>query len=56
MRKSLVLHHDSLEILQKLDNEQAGKLFKAIANFSEKGEIDCDFQTELLLFPFQKQF
>ena len=56
MRKSFVLHVDSLEILKKLDNEQAGKLFKAINSYAKNKTIDCDFQTELLLFPFQKQF
>lgn len=56
MRKSFILHKDSLGILEKLDNDQAGKLFKAIAKYNDSGEIACDFQTELLLFPFQKQF
>lgn len=56
MRKSFILHKDSLGILSKLDDIQAGKLFKAIAEYCESGEINCDFQTELLLFPFQKQF
>ena len=55
-KKSFILHHDSLGILEKLNDEQAGKLFKAISLYCSKGEIDCDMQTELLLFPFQSQF
>lgn len=50
------MHHDSLGILEKLNDDQAGKLFKAISLYGAKGEIDCDMQTELLLFPFQSQF
>ena len=55
-KKSFILHHDSLGILKKLDDEQAGKLFKAITNYSCNGEIPSELQTELLLFPFQSQF
>jgi hypothetical protein len=29
-RKSFIIHKDSLDILDKLSDEQAGKLFKAI--------------------------
>jgi len=55
-KKSLILHHDTLGILEKLNDKQAGKLFKAIAKYSCNGETPSDLQTELLLFPFQSQF
>lgn len=55
-KKSFILHHDSLGIIGKLDDDQAGKLFRAIWQYNISGEIDCDMQTELLLFPFQSQF
>ncbi len=55
-KKSFILHNDTLGILNKIDDEQAGKLFKAILLYNISGEISCDNQTELLLFPFQSQF
>ena len=55
-KKSFILHKDSLGILKKLTDEQAGKLFKAIRDYQLNGEIYCDQQTELILFPFQSQF
>ena len=54
-KKSFILHHDSLGILNKLDDAQAGKLFKAIYLYNIVGDIDCDNQTELLLYPVQSQ-
>jgi len=54
-KKSFILHHDSLGILDKIDDEQAGKLFKAIRTYSATGQLDCDLITELLIHPFQMQ-
>ena len=36
MRKSFILHSDSLLILDELSNEQAGILFKAIKDYQNK--------------------
>jgi len=33
MKKSFILHHDTLNVLDELTDEQAGKLFKAIFNY-----------------------
>ena len=33
MKKSFVIYHDSLSILEKLTDEQAGQLFKRIAKY-----------------------
>ena len=41
-RKSFIIHKDSIEILDKLTDEQAGKLFKAI-KFYQKKSIQCKF-------------
>lgn len=54
--KSFVLHIDSLEILEQLTDDQAGKLFKAIARIQNDLEPDCDQMTKILLFPFMQQF
>jgi len=56
MKKSFLLHHDSLGILEKLSDEQAGKLFKAIHQYAISGVITCDEITELVFHPFQMQF
>ncbi len=56
-KKSFILHYDSLEILEKLSDEQAGKLFKAMATFNIKGELPkLDFALELAFAPFKNQF
>lgn len=55
--KSFILHLDSLVILEKLSDEQAGKIFKSIYNYQKKGEIEkLDFALDLALTPFVNQF
>ena len=54
-KESFIIHHDSVGILEKLTDEQAGKLFKAICSYSITGEIDCDSMTDLLVHPFVNQ-
>jgi len=56
-RKSFILHKDSLEILDKLSDEQAGKLFKAIKFYQKNQEIPTlDFTLDLVFTPFLNQF
>jgi hypothetical protein len=55
-RKSFLLHHDSLAVLDKLTDEQAGKLFKAIAAIQNGKELELDLITEVALSPFIAQF
>ena len=38
-KKSLVLYHDIRAPLEMLDDEERGKLFSAILNYSEYGEL-----------------
>ena len=54
-KKSFVLHLDSLSILDKLDEEQSGKLIKAIYAYAKSKETPCDTITNLLFHPFQMQ-
>ncbi len=55
--KSFILHLDSLVILEKLSDEQAGKLFKAIYSYQKTNEIlQLDFALDLALTPFLNQF
>ncbi len=56
-RNSFILHLDSLEVLEKLTDEQAGKIFKAIRIYQKTGEIVAlDFALEIALLPFLNQF
>ena len=43
MRKSFILHNDSLNVLDILTDEQAGKLFKAIKNYQNGVKQELDF-------------
>jgi hypothetical protein len=55
--KSFIIHIDSLEILKSLNNEQAGKLFKAIKQYQEDQTIiEEDQLIKIALIPFVSQF
>ena len=55
-RKSFILHFDSLEILDELTDEQAGKLFKAIKANRNGEELEVDQLVKIALSPFKSQF
>lgn len=56
-RKSYITHLDSLDILDKLSDEQAGKLFKAIKFYQKtKKTPDLDLMLDLVFTPFLNQF
>lgn len=56
-RKSFIIHKDSLDILDKLSDEQAGKLFKIIKSYQKTKQIsDLDFTLDLVFTPFLNQF
>jgi hypothetical protein len=55
--KSFILHKDSLSILDQLDDVQAGRLFKAIHQYHQAGEVGkVDQLTKIALNPFLNQF
>ena len=56
MKKSFILHNDSLDILDEISIEQAGKLFIAIRNFNICKEQELDNETKLLFLHFKNQF
>jgi hypothetical protein len=56
MKKSFVLHKDSLFILDELSDEQAGKLFKAIKAFHEGKNYPLEFALHLAFLSFKNQF
>ena len=56
-KKGFILHKDSLSILNKMSNEQAGILFKAIYQYQSTGKTpDLEFGLEMAITPFINQF
>lgn len=54
---SFILHRDTLSILNEMNNEQAGVLFKSIFHYQTTGELpDLDFGMKMALSPFIAQF
>jgi hypothetical protein len=57
MKGSFLLHIDSLCILDKMTDEQAGVLLKAIYHYQLHGELPVlDFAIEMAVIPFINQF
>ena len=57
MRTSFLLHIDSLSILDKMSNEQAGILLKAMYFHQKNGTLpELDFAIEMAITPFINQF
>lgn len=55
-KKSFVLHIDSLDILDDLEDEQVANLFRAIKAFQNDEEPELDAMTKLVFLPFKNQF
>jgi len=56
MRKSFILHLDSLCILDDLTDEQRGQLFNAIYKFNAGEEIALTGMLKIAFSPFKNQF
>ncbi len=56
MRTSFLLHMDSLAILDKLNNEQAGQLLKAMHNYHLGKVVHLPFELDLAFHSFEQQF
>jgi len=56
MKKSFILHLDSLEILNELTDEQAGKLLKACYEYNIGIDPKLDTLTKMIFIPFRNQF
>ena len=55
-RKSFIVHHDSLNVLDDLTDDQAGLLFKAIKAYHLGNDIKLDSLTNIAMSPFRNQF
>ena len=55
-KKSFLLYLDTLEILHKLTDEQAGKLLKAFLSYHSEQDLDLDPMLDLVFFSFKAQF
>jgi len=56
MRKSFLIHTDTLNVLDILTDEQVGKLFRAIKNYQNGVENILDFEINIAFVPFKNQF
>ncbi|MFT5452882.1 MAG: hypothetical protein ACI9N9_002380 [Enterobacterales bacterium] len=56
MRKSFLIHIDSLDILEELDNNQCGELFRAIKAYQTNEEIKLSSFVKVAFCPFKNQF
>lgn len=55
-KKSFLIYIDSLDILDELSDEEAGRLFKAIKSAQKGEECELDPVTRIALSPFKSQF
>ena len=56
MKKSFVLHIDSLDILPHMEKEDVGELFLLIYKFNTKQEFEVPSHLKLVWIPFLNQF
>jgi len=56
MKKSFILHIDTLAVLDELTDEQAGLLFKAIKSYQMGLIPELDFALRMAFLPFELQF
>ena len=56
-KKSFILYTDFKEVLDKLSDEQAGKVMKSLYQWQTDGRVEyCDTMTDLIITPLISQF
>lgn len=56
MRKSFIIHFDSLDVLDELTDEQAGQLFRGMASYQKTGDCGLSGMMKAIFIPFKNQF
>ncbi len=57
MKKSFLLHYDSLSVIDKMTDEQTGKLLRMMKSYHNGRDYICnDFAVELVFEQFKNQF
>lgn len=57
MKKSFLLHQDSLSVIDKMSDEQVGKLLRLMKSYHNWNDYICDdFSVELVFEQFKNQF
>lgn len=57
MKKSFILYYDSLSVIDKMTDEQVGKLLRMMKSYHNGNEYICnDFSVELVFEQFRNQF
>ena len=52
-KKSFILYYDQKEVIDELDDEQAGKLFKDIYEYNVNNKIILKGSLKLVFIPFK---
>lgn len=55
-KKSFIIHIDSLDVLDDLDDKNIAELFKAIRDYNKYGETNLDGIMKAVFNPFKNQF
>jgi hypothetical protein len=57
MKKSFILHYDSLSVIDKMTDDQTGKLLRMMKSYHNGNEYVCDdFAVVLVFEQFKNQF
>ena len=55
-KNSFILYHDQKEVIDELDDEQAGKLIKAIYEYNVNKNFTLTGALKLVFIPFKNSF
>jgi len=55
-KKSFILHLDSLDVIDELNDQQVAELFKAIIDFQKTGKTNLKGLMKVVFIPFKNQF
>ena len=55
-KKSFILYHDQKEVIDELDDEQAGKLIKAIYEYNVNKKMTLKGALKIIFIPFKTSF